>query len=69
MTLQGFERFLRNERRKQGRTLADVAEKAGFTTTNLSRMEMGHEKKGPTLETVIKLVEALGYEILIVKKL
>ena len=68
LTVKRFCLLIRRERRDQGRTLGELSEQAGITLTNLNRLELRHTKRGPTLETAIRLLEALGYEMVAVKK-
>lgn len=51
-------RELREERRDQGRTLADVAERAGVSTQYLSEVERG--RKEPSSEVIEAIGGALG---------
>ena len=49
----------RAERERQGRTLADVAERMGTDAPSLSRLETG-KTLNPTIWTLCKWAEALG---------
>jgi len=51
-------RELREERLRQGRTLADVAEQAGVSTQYLSEVERG--RKEPSSEVIEAIGGALG---------
>jgi hypothetical protein len=50
------------ERERQGRTLAEVAERMGIDAPALSRLETG-KMLNPTLATLHKWAEALGREL------
>ena len=50
-------RRLRRYRLQQNRTVADVAREAGIGTRTLERAESGER---PTLETVVRILRALG---------
>jgi len=52
---------LREERRSAGRTLADVAERAGVSTQYLSEVERG--RKEPSSEVIGAVAGALGLRL------
>ena len=52
---------LRQARRRQGRTLRDVAEAAGVSTGHLSEVERG--RKEPSSEVLAAICRALGLEL------
>lgn len=54
--------LLKQERERQGLTLAQVSEKAGIDSAALSRLERG-ESANPTLGTVCRISAALGKAI------
>src|SRR6476469_3497634 len=54
-------RELREERRRQERTLADVAEEAGVSTQYLSEVERG--RKEPSSEILGAVAGALGLQL------
>jgi transcriptional regulator with XRE-family HTH domain len=55
--LQEIGHRLARYRLQQNRTIADLAKAAGLGTATVKRAEAG---KGPTLETVVRLLRALG---------
>lgn len=61
-----FGKFIWDERSAQGLTVDDLANDANVTTAGLRKIEKGEVT--PTLKTVNKLLNALGYELAIVKK-
>lgn len=54
----------RKERKRQGLTLAQVAEKAEITTETLSRLESGSQIN-PTYRTLCLLIRALGRRVVL----
>ncbi len=55
--LQEIGQRLARYRLQQNRTVAEVARTAGLGTATVNRAEAG---KGPTLETIVRLLRALG---------
>lgn len=47
-------------------TMQQLADKANIAKSQISEIESG--KKSPTAKTIIKVCDALGYELRIVKK-
>lgn len=58
--------IIKKLREEQGLTQKELAERAGVSTSFISRFEK-KERVG-TLESIEKLLGALGYEIMIMKK-
>lgn len=53
---------LREERKRQGLTFAEVAEKAGMSRGAVSNLEQG-TRGNPTLATLLRCAAALGFEV------
>jgi y4mF family transcriptional regulator len=62
-TLDNLSQLLRRRRRELGVTQADLARLAGLSLHGVSDIETG--KGNPTLETLLKLSDALGLRIVI----
>lgn len=58
-------RKLARKRKTTGRTQADIAKRMGTKKAAISRLEStsGKNKHSPSLSTLIKYVDALGYRI------
>lgn len=52
---------VRAERTRQGRTIAELAERTGLQRPNLSRLEHGRHE--PSLETLQRVADALGVPV------
>jgi HTH-type transcriptional regulator / antitoxin HipB len=59
-------RLVRAERRRQGRTLAEVYEVSTLTTRFLSELERG--KENASLGRALKAFESLGLDVLVVPR-
>jgi HTH-type transcriptional regulator / antitoxin HipB len=59
-------RLVRAERRRQGRTLAEVYEVTALTTRFLSELERG--KENASLGRALKALESLGLDVLVVPR-
>ena len=55
---KNFGKLMRRERKKQGMTQAELAEKAGVSTMTIRRYESGDRK--PRFEEVLKISDALS---------
>jgi DNA-binding XRE family transcriptional regulator len=55
-------------RKEQNLTQNNVKEVAGLTQQAISRIEKGTNGRSPTLNTLIRYVNALGYELTIARK-
>lgn len=63
LTLDNLSQHLRRRRRELGVTQADLARLAGLSLHGVSDIETA--KGNPTLETLLKLLDALGLRIVI----
>ena len=61
-------RLLEEVRKGCDLTQAEVAEKAGVSTTLITRLENGYQKRVPTIKTVSKIFSVLGYFVDLVFK-
>jgi transcriptional regulator with XRE-family HTH domain len=61
-TMQRVLQTLKAARVQQGLSLADVDERTGMGKGNLSRLE-NDPAANPTLETLLRLAEAIGVEL------
>jgi len=52
---------LREERMRQGLSLAELARRSGLSHTMVMRMEKG--ERLPTIDTLLRITEALGCEL------
>lgn len=59
--MQKISSRIRNLRRRQQRTLKDIAERCGFTVSLLSKIESG--KTNPPVATLEKIAQALGVSL------
>ena len=64
-TLHEALQLLKEERCRQGLSLADIQERTGIERPNLSRLE-NESEANPTIATLIRYAEALGKRLLIV---
>jgi len=64
-TLQEALQTLKQERRSQGLSLADIQERTGIERPNLSRLE-NEADANPTIATLIRYARAMGKRLLIV---
>lgn len=62
LDLQQILWLLRQERERQGMSLADVADRTGIDKSALSKLETG-KQMNPTLDTLYRYAEALGKQI------
>ncbi len=62
-TLDNLSQLLRRRRRELGVTQADLARLAGLSLHGVSDIETG--KGNPTLESLLKILDALGLRIVI----
>lgn len=62
-TLDNLSQLLRRRRRELGVTQADLARLAGLSLHGVSDIETG--RGNPTLETLLKILDALGLRIVI----
>jgi transcriptional regulator with XRE-family HTH domain len=62
-TMDSLSQLLRRRRRELGVTQADLARLAGLSLHGVSDLETG--RGNPTLETLVKLTDALGLRIVI----
>jgi transcriptional regulator with XRE-family HTH domain len=53
--------FVREARRRAGLTQAELAARAGTTQSAITRLETG--KEAPTLERIVELVRACGFDL------
>lgn len=70
-TPAGFGRFIRRERVARGWHMRQLTERMRTRYNaygNLYRLEKGQCKQGPTLVTLVDILNALGYELRIVRK-
>lgn len=65
MTVRNIGLFVQSEMRRQKLTRHTLAKHSGVTKHPIYRMTYGN---GTTLEKTIKILDALGYELDIVKK-
>jgi len=65
-----FEFRLKLAQARKGRNLTQksVKEVSGLTQQAISRIEKGTQDRSPTLRTLLKYVDALGYELTLTKK-
>lgn len=66
MTLQDFVDALKRERMEKGWTQYRLAKESGVSRERIAKLESG--RHSPTLLTVDKLCNALGFEIVLTKK-
>lgn len=64
-TLQEALQTLKQERRSQGLSLADIQERTGIERPNLSRLE-NEADANPTITTLIRYAGAMGKRLMIV---
>lgn len=62
-TVFDLRRKLIRMRMEKGMTQEQLAEKMGTKRSNISRLEAGENVSFPTLKTISKYAEALGYKI------
>lgn len=68
-TIKAFGRFIRKARLNRGWTQTALSIESGCGNhASLCRIEKGDLSQGPTLRTMISLLDVLGYELRIVKK-
>jgi len=56
-------RLIEDLRLKSGLTQAELAEKAGVSQPMIARLERGDQDRVPTLSTINKVLNILGYEV------
>lgn len=62
-------RIVEELRLKAGMTQKELAEKTGVSQPLIARLENGDQDRVPTLATINKVLNALGYEVdLVIKK-
>ena len=54
---------LARKRKTTGQTQADISKLMGTKKSAISRLESGKNKHSPSLDTIIKYADALGYRI------
>lgn len=68
-TPNDFARFIRRQRKRQGMTQLRLAELSQISGSSINHIEMERNMdKGPAIETVIRLLDVLGYELVPVPK-
>lgn len=68
-TIKTFGRFIRKARLNRGWTQTTLSAESGYGNhASLCHLEKGDLPQGPSLRTMISLLDALGYELRIVKK-
>ena len=63
-----FRLKLARARREKNFTQNNIKEVTGLTQQAISRIEKGTNDRSPTLKTLIKYVDALGYELTLTQK-
>ena len=66
MDRENFGEVLRQAREAQGLTKTELAERSGFTLRAVQYWEQG--RKNITLENAVRLLDALGLELVITEK-
>ena len=59
---------LAQARKEKKLTQNSIKEKTGLTQQAISRIECGTKDRSPTLRTLIRYIDALGYELTIIDK-
>ena len=69
-TTRDLGKFIRRARYDNGWTLKEFAERIHQPNAlgSISKLEKGFYKQGPTFGTIAAMMDALGYEIRVVKK-
>ena len=59
---------LADARRARNITQKEIGEKSGLPQQSISRIEKGSPNRSPTLRTLLKYVDAIGYELTLTSK-
>lgn len=65
LTVERFAAFIRQQRQGKGLTQIELGDMAGMPGNRISNVENGEYKIGPSLDTMLRILDALDCELLV----